>query len=58
LDNLDYSVRIVHPEGTPSRPVTSQEAELLLTNVPVAATPLTQLYVYDDDGVVLNKAFI
>ena len=54
----NYSVSIVHPEGTPEAPVTSQVAELLLTNVPVADTPETQLYVEDDDGVVVNNAFI
>lgn len=39
-----YFVSTFHPEGTPLIPVTSQVAELLLTKVPVADTPLTQSY--------------
>ena len=49
---------IVHPVGTPFTPVVVQVADAFLTNVPVDATPLTQLDVYVADGVVVNIAFI
>ena len=39
------AVSTVQPVGIPLTPVTSQVALLFFTNVPVAATPLTHLFV-------------
>ena len=53
-----YAVSTVHPLGTPLAPLTFHVAALFLTNVPLAATPFTQLFVYAAFGVVVNIAFI
>ena len=53
-----FAVSTVHPVGIPFVPVTSHVAALFLTNVPVDATPLTQLFVYVADGVVVNIALM
>ncbi len=52
-----YRVSIFHPLGMPCAPVTFQVAFLLLTNVPEAATPLSQSFVVSSDGLVVNNAF-
>ena len=52
------AVSTVQPVGTPFFPVTLQLALLFLTNVPVAATFLTQSVVYVLEGVVVNRALM
>ena len=47
-----------HPAGTPETPVTSHVAAAFLTNVPVLDTPSTQLVVYEDPGVAVNRALM
>ena len=49
---------MVHPSGTPLGPVVVHVAAPDFINVPVAATSCTQFNVYDDDGSVMNNAFI
>ena len=51
-------VSTVHPLGMPLVPVVVHVALVLLTNVPLAATPDTQLFVYDVLGVVVNIALM
>ena len=52
----DHSVSTFHPCGMPCAPVTFQVASLLLTNVPEAATPLSQSLVVPSEGSVANNA--
>lgn len=40
-----YALVTVHPDGIPLFPVPHEDMDGFLTNVPVAATPLSQLYV-------------
>ena len=53
-----YAVSTVQPVGMPLTPVTFHVAALFLTNVPVAATPLTQFYVSFEFGFVVNIALM
>jgi hypothetical protein len=54
----EVAVSIVQLLGTPLAPRVVQVAALFLTNVPVEATPETQLLVYEAPGVVVNNALI
>ena len=54
----DAAVSTVQPLGIPLVPVTFHVAEAFLTKVPEAATPYTQLLVYDEPGVVVNIALM
>lgn len=60
LKNPIYKLAVstVQPLGIPLLPVTFQVAALFFTNVPFAATFLTQLFVYVRLGVVVNIALI
>lgn len=52
------AVLTVQPDGIPLTPDTSHSAAEFLTNVPVLETPLTQLFVCDVLGVVVNIALM
>ena len=60
LLHLIYALAVstVQPDGTACTPVVVHVAVLFLTNVPVAATPETQLLVYEVLGVVVNMALM
>jgi hypothetical protein len=51
-------VYTVQPDGIPEIPFTFHVAFVFLINVPVEDTPVTQLLVYVELGVVVNNALM
>lgn len=56
FNDYRYSFTTVQPSGIPLSPLTSHLASLLLTNVPVEATPESQFSVVSSEGPSVNKA--